>query len=134
MASKSEDQAKSAKKPYSSGKLCCAIGCKNYQGQPGIQFFRALREDKAQSDAWAKAINRADESGNLWRPKYYDRICSDHFISGKPSKERGSLDYRPTKFADNHIKVSESAQKRYARVRKFHQRKGTLVSSLVNPM
>ena len=116
MATKSENESKPAKKASYSGKLCCAIGCKNYQGQPGIQFFRAHREDKAQNEAWAKAINRADESGKLWYPKYYDRICSAHFISGQPSKDRNSLDFRPTKFADSHIKVSESAQKRFQRV------------------
>ena len=103
--------------PSASGKLCCAIGCKNYQGQPGVRFFRAKRADREQSFAWAKAINRADDAGNLWMPTYYDRICSDHFISGQPSTERSSLDYRPTRFETNHINVSESAQRRYQRVR-----------------
>ena len=100
-------------------KLCCAIGCTNHQGDEGLSFFRAKRADIDQSRAWAKAINRADENGELWMPSDSDRICSAHFITGKPSKDRNSLDYRPTKFATNHIKVSESAQKRFERVRTY---------------
>ena len=99
-------------------KLCCAIGCSNHEGDEGLSFFRAKRADKAQSDAFAKAINRADENGELWRPSDSDRICSAHFISGRPSKpkDRDSLDYRPTIFPTNHIKISESAQRRFERV------------------
>ena len=97
-------------------KLCCAIGCTNHQGDEGLSFYRAKRADKAQSFAWAKAINRANENGELWMPTENDRICSAHFISGRPSTDRNSLDYRPTKFATEHIRVSESAQKRFERV------------------
>ena len=98
-------------------KVCCAIGCQNYQGLPGIKLFRAKRTDKEQSFAWAKAINRANEDGSLWMPRDFDRICSDHFISGQYSTDRLSPDYRPTIFPTKHVKpVSESAQNRYERV------------------
>ena len=98
-------------------KACCAIGCSNYQGMPGISLFCAQRSDKEQSFAWAKAINRANEDGTLWMPRHFDRICSAHFITGKFSTDRRSPDYRPTIFPTNHIKpVPESAQKRYERV------------------
>ena len=97
-------------------KLCCAIGCTNHEGDEGLSFFRAKRADVEQSYAWARAINRADENGELWMPSDSDRICSEHFISGRPSIDRNSLDYRPTRFATNHINISESAQKRFERV------------------
>ena len=108
----------SVKKTYEKGRLCCAIDCKNTAGRDvEFQFFRAKRADKEQSLAWAKAINREDENGSLWFPKDQDRICSAHFISGKPSTHKLSPDYRPTIFTTHKVHtMSESAQNRYQRV------------------
>lgn len=34
---------------------------------------------------WIKLINRKEPNGKNWEPKYYDRVCSKHFVHGAPT-------------------------------------------------
>ena len=98
-------------------KYCCAINCKNRKGDtPGVKFFKARRpKDKDKSLAWARAINRQNEQGELWMPGKSDRICSEHFIDGKHSNDRTAVNYRPTIFSTHEIKLPKIARKRHER-------------------
>ena len=98
-------------------KYCCAINCKNRKGDtPGVKFFKARRpKDKDKSLAWARAINRQNEQGELWMPGKSDRICSEHFIDGKHSNDRLAPNYRPTIFSTHEVKLPKSARKRHER-------------------
>ena len=58
---------------------CCAKGCKNRFGSyKGLGFFRVLSTQTDWGCKWVVAIKK-----KAWRPKKHDRICGDHFISGK---------------------------------------------------
>ena len=35
-----------------------------------------------------------------WEPKSHDRLCGEHFVNGRPSKEPSNVDYVPTIFKD----------------------------------
>ena len=97
-------------------KFCAAVDCTSRVGlTQNVKFFMAKRVDKDQTFAWARAINRKDENGELWMPKYHDRICSKHFIGGKFSTDPLAPNYKPTIFPTHSVKVSESDRKRYER-------------------
>ena len=69
-------------------KFCVAVDCKSRESvTPDVKFFRVLRKDKDQTRAWARAIDRKGENGELWMPKKSDIICSKHFIDGEFSKD-----------------------------------------------
>ena len=55
-------------------------------GRPFKLFFfpSELRNgDKRQ--LWVRAMNRINADNTEWKPKYNDRVCSDHFVDGEPS-------------------------------------------------
>ena len=56
---------------------------------PFILFpFPTEKKDQERRQRWIKNINRKDpNTGKLWNPTYNDRVCSIHFINGKPTKE-----------------------------------------------
>ena len=82
---------------------------------PGMKFFRAQRKDVEKSRAWAKAINRKNDDGDLWMPGKHEYICSEHFVGGKHSKHKLAPNYAPTIFSTHQVKVSKSATERYER-------------------
>jgi len=50
--------------------------------------FPTEKKDQERRQRWIKNINRKDpNTGKLWNPTYNDRVCSIHFINGKPTKE-----------------------------------------------
>ena len=64
---------------------------------------------------WITAISRDD-----WQPKKSDRICGQHFVHGKPSKNPEDVDYVPTIFKDrkrrvNVVKFNEDREERQAK-------------------
>lgn len=84
---------------------CCAFDCKNRARKGcGKQFFRfpSSRSDKKRRKKWILATQREG-----WEPTVNSRICSDHFISGKPSERCNDPDYVPTIF---NLKRSDPAQ------------------------
>ena len=105
------------KKFYNKGRICAALECNSRQGHCDLQFFHVKRASEEQTMAWAKAINRKNDDGGLWMPNSSDLICSKHFVTGKPSKDRRETDFRPTLFGTNSLKdLSDSVRSRNERV------------------
>ncbi|KAM7284851.1 uncharacterized protein ISCGN_031875 [Ixodes scapularis] len=50
--------------------------------------------------AWIRAVRRVDKSDPLknWKPSQLFRLCSAHFITGKPALDKAHPDYVPTLF------------------------------------
>ena len=71
---------------------CCVVNCYNRSGrEKGVSFFSIPAVVEHQGDKtkelsmkrrheWIKRINRKN-----WTPSKYARVCSDHFLCGKPS-------------------------------------------------
>ena len=60
---------------------CCAVSCSNRYGMPGKRFY-SFPKDEELRDRWTAAVSRKD-----WNPTKYTKICSDHFITGKPAAQ-----------------------------------------------
>ena len=72
---------------------CCAIGCANrYNKGKEIRLYLFPRDEERLAK-WIKAIRRKN-----WQPNQHSRICSSHFISGRPSYEESNPDYVPSIF------------------------------------
>ena len=104
------------------GIYCCVFQCTECTTKSKLTFFCVIRaKNDTQTEAWRRAINRIDVSGNPWSPKAGSRICSKHFITGKPSNDSKSPDYVPSllmggkRNASNKRKAEQSIN-RYERV------------------
>ncbi|XP_051988542.1 peroxynitrite isomerase THAP4-like [Xyrauchen texanus] len=77
------------------GPCCSVVGCSLRPGTNLLSEIKVFRfpKNKAQRDAWIAAVKRRG-----WTPTSNSRICSTHFISGKPSDDPLSPDYAPSKF------------------------------------
>ena len=72
---------------------CAAVGCKNRKKKgSGISFFR-FPQDSARRKQWVASMRRAQ-----WTPRDWDRLCSAHFVSGRPSRSPREVDYVPSVF------------------------------------
>ena len=93
------------------GRMCAVIGCANsihkldhwYSqlcDRHGCKFgscickppfilypFPSEKKNPDGRRRWAKLVNRKNKSGHNWQPNYQDRICSEHFKDGEPTKE-----------------------------------------------
>ena len=58
------------------------------------KFYRFL-EDTERHKHWVRAISRTN-----WELKDHYRLCSAHFVSGRPSKDANDVDHVPTVFSD----------------------------------
>ena len=85
---------------------CCSVGCTNrFSVGSGIGFF-VFPVDKACKDKWVRAVSRQN-----WQPTASSRICGEHFVSGKPSRDPNSVDYVPTLFKDGKKRLKVTASK-----------------------
>ena len=57
--------------------------------------FHHFPEDARRREPWIKAISR-----DKWKLKTHHRLCSKHFVSGRPSKDLEDVEYVPTIFKD----------------------------------
>jgi hypothetical protein len=64
---------------------CCAAGCtKRFIKGSNIHFYRFPKEiDRKLQCQIALRRTQLDNPNKLWEPSEYDRVCSEHFISGK---------------------------------------------------
>jgi len=94
-------------------KSCCAVGCKNEFIKGGKLSFYKLPSDKALRSKQIAAVKR-----NNWTPSEYDRICSEHFVSGANSTNPLALNYVPGLF--EHVKKpsKEASRKRDGEISK----------------
>jgi len=68
---------------------CCAVNCANCHSKTSTVTFHRFPEDSERRGLWIRAVSR-----DKWELKDHHRICSDHFVSGKPSKDRDVLGLR----------------------------------------
>ena len=62
--------------------VCCVRGCQSYLLQKKVSLFRFPRRDRRLRRLWLEAIDRLESS---FRP-LSARVCSEHFINGRPTK------------------------------------------------
>lgn len=67
----------------------CIHGKDTCNCEPLFRLFPFLMEDKDNEERirWTKAINRQYQKGQLWMPTKSSRVCSEHFVSGKPTDD-----------------------------------------------
>lgn len=77
-------------KSKSNGHYCCVVGCSNNSKckAKGVKLFSIPTRNLEQRELWLKAINRQNKDGNPWLPRKWTKICSAHFVGGKPSPTR----------------------------------------------
>ena len=74
---------------------CCAVSCANrFSKDSAIKFYR-FPEEPRRRELWIKAVSRSK-----WELKDHHRLCREHFVSGRPSKDPEDTDYVPTVFKD----------------------------------
>ena len=74
---------------------CCTVDCTNcFTKGSGVVFF-VFPVDPERKKKWINAISR-----NKWEPKSHDRLCGEHFVTGRPSKETTNVDCVPAIFKD----------------------------------
>ena len=74
---------------------CCAVNCANRHSRATAVTFHRFPEDPERRRLWIRAISR-----DKWELKDQHRIFGDHFVSGKPSKDRDNVGCVPTVFTD----------------------------------
>ena len=75
------------------GRTCAVVNCRRSQGKDGpkdgISFFNFPKNrNREQHMLWVKALKRVNRDGSPWEPGAHDVVCSDHFVTGKPSPTR----------------------------------------------
>ena len=108
----SEQKLKRSNRSSFSGALyCCVLGCFNnthFTKTKGINFFRFPKRNIEQRASWIANVARMDENGTPWFPRKASVVCSEHFVSGKPSPTRTEQDYAPSKFPPADVQVKAS--------------------------
>uniref|UniRef100_A0A3P9LUP1 THAP domain-containing protein 1 n=1 Tax=Oryzias latipes TaxID=8090 RepID=A0A3P9LUP1_ORYLA len=72
---------------------CVAVGCHNRKTPDSRLSFYRFPRDKDRKQRWIAAVKRA-----VWQSTDASRLCSEHFVSGKQSKNQFSPDYIPSVF------------------------------------
>jgi hypothetical protein len=49
--------------------------------------FPTERKDKEGRLKWERLLKRQNDKGRMWMPNKSSRVCSNHFVSGKPTAE-----------------------------------------------
>ena len=68
----------------------CIHSTVNCDCKPPFQLFpfpTALKTINGRI-TWTGAVKRQDWKGKMWKPTKSSRVCSEHFLHGKPTKER----------------------------------------------
>ncbi|WAR21507.1 hypothetical protein MAR_015481 [Mya arenaria] len=89
--------------PPAPGIIASRGGAMMVKDDPPIPTGSAPRfpKDKDRGLKWQKSLRRRDFMNylKLWEPSQHDRLCSQHFISGNPSKDPCHPDYSPSVFS-----------------------------------
>uniref|UniRef100_A0A224ZA07 THAP domain-containing protein 11 n=1 Tax=Rhipicephalus zambeziensis TaxID=60191 RepID=A0A224ZA07_9ACAR len=104
---------------------CCVVGCTNSYKKcpPGTKLFRFPARPCFihQREHWIRSVRRVNEDGTVWQPAKWSRVCSQHFVGGKPSTDPASPSYAPAVFPPAYRETSfiaEDKRSRYERWRK----------------
>ncbi|XP_065280130.1 uncharacterized protein [Dermacentor albipictus] len=99
---------------------CAAVGCSNASGKPpNVRFFRfpAATLQATRRKKWVQAIHRVNADGSPWEPTANSRVCSNHFVTGAPSRFMPHPDYVPSVFKHTPMRCPVSIA-RFDRVKK----------------
>uniref|UniRef100_A0AAV2JJ23 THAP domain-containing protein 1 n=1 Tax=Knipowitschia caucasica TaxID=637954 RepID=A0AAV2JJ23_KNICA len=105
-------------------KSCCAVGCSNHNMMGKKFSFFTFPKHPERWKKWVNSVKRVNPDGSDWRPSKLTVLCSEHFLSGRPSTDPTHPDFIPSIF--KHIKTdsksSESKLRRFAAAskRKLH--------------
>ncbi|CAH1274530.1 EME1 [Branchiostoma lanceolatum] len=84
---------------------CCAVNCTSRKVKGCTKSFFRIPHEPERRAAWLRALKRSEiQEGRetfspaAWTPKGHERVCSDHFISGKRSTDPADPDYVPSLF------------------------------------
>ncbi|KAL3202169.1 hypothetical protein MRX96_012141 [Rhipicephalus microplus] len=80
---------------------CAAVGCSNRSGNSAnVRLFRfpASTRQATRRKKCVRAIRRVNADGSPWKPTDNTRVCSNHFVSGVPSRFMTHPDYVPSIF------------------------------------
>ena len=82
-----------------------------------MRFFR-FPSNGPQLDAWIKTACPRRQLG--WQPSPHMRICSEHFVSGRPSKDNSDIDWIPSiiDLRKGSREVGERAKQRHERLKR----------------
>ena len=102
------------------GRVCCAVGCHNSypRDKEKVNFFCFSKKNLEQRELWVQAVHRVNPDGSKWLPKDHSRICSQHFIGGKPSPTRTHPDYVPSVFPTKHKASKSESGKIFSNIQK----------------
>ncbi|KAG0713376.1 THAP domain-containing protein 2 [Chionoecetes opilio] len=75
---------------------CVAVGCTNRQRKRLDVTFHRFPVASARRQKWLQAIKR--EGFSLVG---HERICSEHFLTGKPNSDPAHVDFNPPKSSSN---------------------------------
>ena len=80
---------------------CCTVnGTNRFKQDSGIGFYTTPAR-QVRREVWLKAISQA------WcEAKSSDRLCDEHFVSGRPSRDTKNVDYVPKLFKDGKQRVN----------------------------
>lgn len=108
------------RKAFAMPQRCSAVGCSNASSKcSSVRFFRfpSAAFHAAKRAKWVVAMRRVNEDGSPWAPTGNSRVCSEHFLTGQPSRFPAHPDYVPSIF--KHKKASHaSAVSRFQRSQK----------------
>ncbi|XP_069128215.1 uncharacterized protein [Argopecten irradians] len=107
---------------------CAMIGCNNTGGRDKVSFFRLPAVITSQGEKtqeltekrrtlWLSKISRADLAPSSYP---YLRVCSEHFVSGKPSSlyPENSIDWAPSlKLGHQKVKLTNPTPERGYRLK-----------------
>ncbi|XP_050437429.1 uncharacterized protein LOC126843746 [Adelges cooleyi] len=116
-----------------SKKSCCVVRCNNnYKNTSNVKFYNFPNRphERELKQKWVTAVNRAAKDGQLWYPKSYTVICSEHFVGNQRSKHPDSPSYIPTVFPGNNKQQIVDAQQQIARYERKMKRQKNVKSML----
>ncbi|XP_049438610.1 peroxynitrite isomerase THAP4-like [Epinephelus fuscoguttatus] len=92
------------------GPCCSVVGCSLRPGTNLMSQIKVFRfpKDTQQREAWTAAVRREN-----WTPSVNSRVCSTHFITGRPSDDPLHPDYAPSKLLHKPQRVK--ATERYCK-------------------
>ena len=75
---------------------CCVAGCTKRHETGASLSFAPFPVDPERRKLWVQALRRVNADGSKWEPGASHRVCGEHFVSGRPSKDKNNVDYIPT--------------------------------------